>query len=125
MSAHPPADPSPPARPPVRVVGDRWDARTHEVKDFLARSRVPYLWYDPAVSAEGRRILSEAPEEERGRLPLLVFPDGSRLAAPQPEALAEKVGMRTEPAAPFYDLVIVGGGPAGLAAAVYGASEGL
>jgi thioredoxin reductase (NADPH) len=95
------------------------------VKDFLARSRIPYLWYDPAVSDEGRRILSQAPEEERGRLPLLVFPDGSRLAAPEPEALAEKVGMRTAPAAPFYDLVIVGGGPAGLAAAVYGASEGL
>jgi thioredoxin reductase (NADPH) len=109
----------------VRVVGDRWSARTHEVKDFLARSRVAYQWYDPAVSHEGRGILESVPPDERGRLPLLVFPDGSRLANPTPEALAARVGMRTEPAAPFYDLVIVGSGPAGLAAAVYGASEGL
>ncbi|HEX8242228.1 MAG TPA: FAD-dependent oxidoreductase [Longimicrobium sp.] len=127
MASHPPSgSPAPHAdRPPVRVVGDRWSARTHEVKDFLARSRVAYHWYDPAVSHEGRRILESVPEDERGRLPLLLFPDGSRLADPTPEALAAKVGMRTEPAAPFYDLVIVGSGPAGLAAAVYGASEGL
>jgi thioredoxin reductase (NADPH) len=127
MDAHPPEPPHArhPHRPPVRVVGDRWNARTHEVKDFLARSRVAYHWYDPAVSPEGRRLLASVPDGERSKLPLLLFPDGSRLADPSPEALAEKIGMRTEPAAPFYDLVIVGGGPAGLAAAVYGASEGL
>ncbi|HEX6750397.1 MAG TPA: FAD-dependent oxidoreductase [Longimicrobium sp.] len=129
MATHPPPPDGPharlPHRPPVRVVGDRWSARTHEVKDFLARSRIPYHWYDPAVSPEGRRILASLPEDERARLPLLLFPDGSRLANPSPEALAEKVGMRTEPAAPFYDLVIAGCGPAGLAAAVYGGSEGL
>ncbi|HSU14193.1 NAD(P)/FAD-dependent oxidoreductase [Longimicrobium sp.] len=127
MDAHPPelARAHAPHPMPVRVVGDRWSARTHEVKDFLARSRVPYQWSDPAVSADARAILAQVPEEERARLPLLVFPDGSRLADPSPEALAEKVGLRTEPAAPFYDLVIAGSGPAGLAAAVYGASEGL
>jgi len=123
MANHPPDAPA--SRPPVRVVGDRWSARTHEVKDFLARSRVPYQWYDPAVSPEAHRILAGIPEEERARLPHLLFPDGARLADPTPEALAEKVGLSTEPAAPFYDLVIAGSGPAGLAAAVYGASEGL
>jgi thioredoxin reductase (NADPH) len=125
VDAHPPAHPHREPHPPLRVVGDRWSPRTHEVKDFLARNRIPYHWYDPAVSPEGRRLLASVPEDERGKQPLLVFPDGSRLADPPPEALAARLGLRTEAAASFYDLVIVGAGPAGLAAAVYGASEGL
>jgi thioredoxin reductase (NADPH) len=109
----------------LHVVGDRWSPRTHEVKDFLARSRVAYRWHDPAVSHEGRRLLAQLPEEERSHQPILFFPDGSRAANPSPGALAARLGLRTAPAAPFYDLVIVGAGPAGLAAAVYGASEGV
>ncbi|HEU0051667.1 MAG TPA: FAD-dependent oxidoreductase [Longimicrobium sp.] len=114
-----------PDRPaPIRVVGARWAPRTHEVKDFLARGRIPYLWFDPDESDEGRRLLEEAGGASC-RLPLLLFADGARLQDPTDAELAEKVGLDTEPESPFYDLVVVGGGPAGLAAAVYGASEGL
>jgi thioredoxin reductase (NADPH) len=109
----------------VRVIGDRWSAAAHEVRDFLTRRRVPYHAHDPESSAEARRLLGEAPEAERGKLPLVLFPDGSRLANPSLAELAETLGHATEAAAPFYDLVVVGAGPAGLAAAVYGASEGL
>lgn len=109
----------------ITVVGERWAPETHEVKDFLARGRVAYRWYDPAVSHEAAKLLASVPEAERGRLPILFFPDGGRLANPARDELAARLGLRTEPAAPFYDFVIVGGGPAGLAAAVYGASEGL
>lgn len=111
-----------PAR--VRVVGLQWAPAAHEVKDFLARSRVAYTWMDLDSSAEGRRLLEESglgPAD----LPLVIFPDGTRLARPSDADIAEKIGLSTEADHPFYDLVIVGGGPAGLAAAVYGASEGL
>ncbi|HET7231945.1 MAG TPA: FAD-dependent oxidoreductase [Longimicrobium sp.] len=108
----------------VRVIADRWSAAAHEVRDFLTRRRVPYRVYDPE-SSEARDLLNAVPEDDRGRLPLLLFPDGSVLAAPALAELAEKLGHATEATAPFYDLVVVGGGPAGLAAAVYGASEGL
>jgi thioredoxin reductase (NADPH) len=108
---------------PLTVVGDRWDPRTHQVKDFLARNRVPYLWADPADSEVGRRLLAEA--GPAARIPLLLFPGEPPLSDPDDETLAERIGLRTEPASPFYDVVIVGGGPAGLAAAVYAASEGL
>lgn len=108
----------------MRVVGDRWSPRAHEVRDFLARARVRYTWEDVSRSAEARALAASAGEDAR-RLPLLFFPDGARLADPSDEALAEKLGMSTRADGRFYDLVIVGGGPAGLAAAVYGASEGL
>ncbi len=108
---------------PLRVVGERWDPRTHEVKDFLARNRHPYLWADPSDSEVGRRLLAAA--GPGAHTPLLLFPGGETLSAPTDEEIAERIGLRTEPESPFYDLVIVGGGPAGLAAAVYGASEGL
>jgi len=119
------SEPAPGAdRPlPLQVVGERWDPRTHEVKDFLARNRVPYLWADPSDSEVGRRLLAQA--GPGARTPLLLFPGGEPLSAPTDEEIAERIGLRTEPGSPFYDFVIVGGGPAGLAAAVYGASEGL
>ena len=113
-----------PDRPaPVRVLGHRWAPRTHDLKDFLARSRVPYLSLDPGESDAGRRLLEEMGKD--AKLPVLLFPDGSRLDDPSDAQVAAKIGLDTEADEPFYDLVIVGAGPAGLAAAVYGASEGL
>ncbi len=114
-------------RPPfegIRLVGHRWSARAHELKDYLARNLVPYRWVDVESDPEAARLAGAAGVEP-GRDPLLVFPDGSHLLAPTNAEIAEKVGLRTRPGLRTYDLVIVGGGPAGLAAAVYGASEGL
>ncbi|HEX2091188.1 MAG TPA: FAD-dependent oxidoreductase [Longimicrobiaceae bacterium] len=116
------SDPSSPG--PVWVVGYQWAPRSHEVRDFLARSGVPYRWLDLERSGEARRLLEEA-GSGGDRLPVLCFADGTYLADPTPEELASRIGLRTEAESPFYDLIIVGGGPAGLAAAVYGASEGL
>lgn len=108
----------------VLVVGHRWSPAAHEVKDYLARNRVPYRWLEVGSDPEGRRLAAEegASDEE---LPLLVFPDGSRLSRPSDEQIAERIGLSTEAESPFYDLVVVGAGPAGLSAAVYGGSEGL
>jgi thioredoxin reductase (NADPH) len=110
--------------PTVRVVGFQWSAHAHEVKDFLARNRVPYVWLDIEQDPDAR---SQAERLGAGfdQLPLLLFPDGSHLVRPSDAEIAEKIGLSTEAESPFYDLIIVGGGPAGLAAAVYGASEGL
>ena len=108
----------------IRLVGHRWSARAHEIKDYLARNQVPYRWVDVESDPEAARLVASAGIDP-GRDPLLVFPDGSHLRAPTNVQIAEKVGLRTRAALPFYDLVIIGGGPAGLAAAVYGASEGL
>lgn len=113
-------------RPPfegIRVVGNRWSPQSHQVKDFLARNQVPYQWLDIELP-EARELVSYA-EDCRSQLPLVLFPDGSRLVQPGNGQIAEKIGLRTQAERPFYDLLIVGGGPAGLAAAVYGASEGL
>ena len=106
-------------------MGHRWSARAHEIKDYLARNLVPYRWVDVETRSRRRARLAAAAGIEPGRDPLLVFPDGSHLLAPANAAIAEKVGLRTRADLRTYDLVIVGGGPAGLAAAVYGASEGL
>jgi thioredoxin reductase (NADPH) len=114
-------------RPPfegIRLVGHRWSARAHEIKDYLARNLVPYRWVDVEADAEAAR-LGAAAGVDAGRDPLLVFPDGSHLLAPSNAEIADRLGLRTRPDLATYDLVIVGGGPAGLAAAVYGASEGL
>ena len=116
-------DPAP-AIETVRVVGFQWSPQAHDVKDFLARARIPYVWMDVERDADARRLLDELGIGPEGT-PLVLFPDGSHLENPSDTELAEKVGLSTEPASPFYDLIIVGGGPAGLAAAVYGASEGL
>jgi thioredoxin reductase (NADPH) len=118
-------------RPPfegIRVIGNRWSPRTHEIKDFLARNQVPYQWFDVGASetdAEVRRLTESLPDEELKHLPLVIFSDGERLEEPTTAEIAERVGLRRHANAEFYDLAIVGGGPAGLAAAVYGASEGL
>jgi thioredoxin reductase (NADPH) len=109
--------------PETKLVGHRWSARSSEVREFLARNQVPYRWY-AADSPEGRRLLDAAGEDGR-TLPLVVNPDGTALTAPNYADLAAHVGLSTAPAEQFYDLVVIGGGPAGLGAAVYGASEGL
>ncbi|MBG1239707.1 FAD-dependent oxidoreductase [Nostoc sp. NZL] len=114
-------------RPPfegVRVVGSRWSPRLHQIKDFLARNHVPYQWLN-IESDEGDRLVSCAISSDTRCQALVIFPDGSHLVEPTNIEIAEKVGLKTRPKMPFYDLTIVGAGPAGLAAAVYGASEGL
>jgi thioredoxin reductase (NADPH) len=109
---------------PLRVIGLQWSPATHEVKDFLARSRVPYLWMDLETSAAGRDRVAELGIANRD-LPLVIFPDGTHIAGPTDQEIAEKVGLSTEAQWPFYDLVVVGAGPAGLAAAIYAGSEGV
>jgi thioredoxin reductase (NADPH) len=108
----------------IRVAGTLWSATSHTIKDFLARSQIPYQWLDIEQNAEARALV-EAVNKEKRRLPVLFFPDGSTLIDPDITTVAEKVGLRTQATQPFYDLIIVGAGPAGLAGAVYGASEGL
>jgi len=117
-------------RPPfegVRVLGSRWSQKSYEVRDFLARNQIPYRWLeveaterDPAV----RKALDSVAEADR-RLPVILLENGEVLPQPDLKVVADKLGLQTRAVAEFYDLAIVGGGPAGLAAAVYGASEGL
>ncbi|MFI6490097.1 FAD-dependent oxidoreductase [Streptomyces sp. NPDC050564] len=106
-----------------KVVGHRWSARTSGVREFLARNQVPYRWYS-SDTPEGQRLLSAAGQDGE-RLPLVITPDGTPLVEPEDPDLAAHVGLATTPTEEFYDLVVIGGGPAGLGAAVYGASEGL
>jgi thioredoxin reductase (NADPH) len=116
-----------PAFEGIRVLGTRWSPRSYELRDFLARNHVPYQWIDVELSAndpETKRLL-EALGPEATNLPVVLFPDGTKLLESVPAQVAQKVGLRTRAQTNFYDLAIVGGGPAGLAAAVYGASEGL
>ncbi len=114
-------------RPPfsgIRIVGHRWSPETHQIKDFLARNQIPYLYLDIEREAEAV-ALAEQFQLEDSALPAVIMPEGEVLRTPAPAFIAEKLGLRTQAGQPFYDLVIVGGGPAGRAAAVYGASEGL
>jgi len=108
----------------IRVAGTLWSANSHNVKDFLARNQIPYQWLDIEKDTQARELV-ETTSEGRPRLPALFFPDGSVLVDPNLRSLAEKVGLRRHAQQPFYDLIIIGAGPAGLAGAVYGASEGL
>jgi thioredoxin reductase (NADPH) len=116
-----------PAFDGVRVLGHRWSPRSYTVRDFLARQQVPYHWLDvetAANSAETRAAI-EIVGGEAAKLPAVLFADGTFLSDPSTAEIAERLGLRTRAETSFYDLLIVGGGPAGLAAAVYGASEGL
>ncbi len=108
----------------IRVAGTLWSPSCHRVKDFLARNRIPYQWLDIEKDGEAK-VLVEGLNLEGRQLPVVFFPDGDVLVEPDHLALAEKCGLQTQATQPFYDLIIVGGGPAGLGAAVYGASEGL
>jgi len=108
----------------VRLVGHRWSAEAHRARDFLARNQVPYQWYDFDSDSQAEELLRAA-SVTPSVLPLLILPDGTALESPSNEVIAERLGMHRPPELPLYDLVVVGAGPAGLAAAVYGASEGL
>jgi thioredoxin reductase (NADPH) len=108
----------------VRVVGHPWTPDSHRVKDFLARNHVPYVWMDVFSDGEARDLLNLV-EGPGPALPVLFFTDGTHLANPSNRAIADRIGIQTVADQPLYDLLVVGAGPAGLAAAVYGASEGL
>ena len=108
----------------VRVVGHRWSDRSHKIKSFLAHNHVPYRWLDIERDDEAKRLL-ELAQGRPDDLPLVLVPDGETLRTPSTLELAGALGLRTRAEQPLYDLCIVGGGPAGLAAAVYAASEGL
>jgi thioredoxin reductase (NADPH) len=115
---------NPPAFSGIRLIGDRWSQEAHAARDFLARNQVPYKWLDLDTDPDAAGMLGLAgltPDDA----PVLIFPDGQVLANPTTEAIAEKAGIRGHAEVPLYDLIVIGAGPAGLAAAVYGASEGL
>jgi thioredoxin reductase (NADPH) len=109
--------------PETKLVGHRWSARSSEVREFLARNQVPYRWYS-SDEPEGRRLLAAAGADGL-TLPVVITADGEVLVEPADAELAGRVGLATTPSKDFYDLIVIGGGPAGLGAAVYGASEGL
>jgi len=115
---------TPPSYDGIRVAGARWSAPSFEVKDFLSRNHVPYQWVDVEQDPTTRALVTSLTGDE-ALLPVVFFPDGDPLVAPTKTQLAERVGMQVHANLPFYDLTIIGGGPAGLAAAVYGGSEGL
>ena len=108
----------------VRVIGDRWSARCHRIRDFLARNQVPYQFLDVESSDEARALAASTAADPI-RMPLVILPGGERLAAPESAEIAEHIGLKRKAEQRFYDLAIVGAGPAGLASAVYGGSEGL
>src|SRR5579864_4066542 len=109
--------------PETKVIGHRWSARSSEVREFLARNQVPYRWYQ-SEDPEGKRLLDAAGADGIA-LPVVITPDGEPMVEPSDAELAARVGLATTPSKDFYDLIVIGGGPAGLGAAVYGASEGL
>jgi len=109
----------------IRVVGALWSPGSHNTKDFLARNRIPYQWLDIERDEQAHLLAASVQSGDGLRLPVVFFPGGTYLIDPDFRSLAENVGLKTQAVQPFYDLVIIGGGPAGLSAAVYGASEGL
>jgi thioredoxin reductase (NADPH) len=107
----------------IRVAGTLWSLSSHQVKDFLTRHQIPYQWVDIEKDNQVRQLVEGLSSEET-KLPVVFFPDGKPLVQPDLKELAEKVGLQTRAALPFYDIVVVGSGPAGLASAVYAGSEG-
>jgi thioredoxin reductase (NADPH) len=112
-----------PAFDGLRVIGHRWSPRDHTVRSFLSSNHIPYRWFD--VTSDDALKLLEERKLGTDKLPVVLFSDGSSLVDPEAESLAAKVGLSIQATQEFYDLIVVGAGPAGLAAAVYGASEGL
>jgi thioredoxin reductase (NADPH) len=118
-------------RPPfegIRVIGLLWSPKSYETRIFLGQNGVPYQWLDAGSDQEVKRLVDYVRSKDNTttpHLPILLFPDGSHLSEPTNSQIADKIGLKTHPQMPFYDMIIVGAGPAGLAAAVYGASEGL
>ncbi|HUE75266.1 MAG TPA: FAD-dependent oxidoreductase [Chloroflexota bacterium] len=108
----------------IRVVGAMWSSASHDIKDFLARNSVPYRWHDVDRDSEALRLL-ESTTKNHPDVPVLYFPDGSVLVQPSPQQVAEKIGLRTRAEFPLYDVIVVGGGPAGLSASVYASADGL
>jgi thioredoxin reductase (NADPH) len=113
-----------PSRVGIRVLGSQWSPQSFAAKEFLSRNRIPYEWVD-VDQDPAARALAESLTTDLTRLPVVVFPDGSHLVVPTTAELATKAGLHTHATRPFYDVIVVGGGPAGLANAVYAASEGL
>lgn len=111
----------------IRVVGSRWSPKSHQIKDFLGRNQMPYRWLDIDTNEEAGHLFDQISLNSSWtqKLPLVVFPDGSHLTEPTNVQIAEKIGLKTQAKLPFYDVIVVGAGPSGLAASVYGASEGL
>ena len=108
----------------VRVIGHRWSPQSNEIRDFLGRNFVPHQWLNVEMDEVGKQLLKTTGADATS-LPIVIFPDGSFLASPPINEIARKLGLKTKAEFPFYDLVVVGAGPAGLAAAVYGAADGL
>ncbi len=108
----------------IRVAGTLWSPSSHHVKDFISRNRIPYQWLDIEIDSEANALVAEVHKKQRG-LPVVFMPDGRVLVNPSNTELAQAIGMHTAASEPMYDLIIIGAGPAGLGAAVYGASEGL
>ena len=108
----------------IQLISTRWGAGDHEVRNFLSRNRVGFKWLNPDQTPEALELLRSR-ELDEAKLPVVLFPDGTSLVQPNTTQLAEKVGLRTQAQQEYYDVVVVGAGPAGLAAGVYGASEGL
>ncbi len=108
----------------LQVVGMRWSARDHQVRDFLSRNQIPFKWLDPERTGQAAAMLEQYGISD-AKLPAVLFPDGTALSQPDLPQLATRVGLKTAARSDYYDLVVIGGGPAGLAAAVYSSSEGL
>jgi thioredoxin reductase (NADPH) len=108
----------------IRLLGTRWSPQSYAVKEFLSRNLIPYQWID-IDQDEAMKELALSVSGDVNKLPVVLFPDGAQMVTPSNHEIAEKIGLQTRAKLPFYDMIIVGAGPAGLAAAVYGASEGL